>query len=77
MLEDNVFPMDKKTLKDLETIFDIKLEPINSKLDALTLDMIDVQKKTDVIADIHDMVKDTRETVEDHEQRIQTLESAA
>jgi len=34
---------------------DKKLEPVNQKLDSLTLDMIDVQKKTDVITDIHDI----------------------
>ncbi|OGD92808.1 hypothetical protein A2697_04325 [Candidatus Curtissbacteria bacterium RIFCSPHIGHO2_01_FULL_41_44] len=80
--------MDKKTLKDLEMVLDKKLDqkldPIkkvqgehSSKLDALTLDMIDVQKKTDMIADIHDMSKDTKERVDNHEQRIQTIESAS
>ena len=80
--------MDKKTLKDLEMVLDKKLyqklDPIkkvqgehSSKLDALTLDMIDVQKKTDMIADIHDMLKDTKERVDNHEQRIQTIESAS
>lgn len=80
--------MDKKNLRQIETILDQKLdqklEPIkkaqgehSSKLHALTLDMIEVQKKTDAIAVIHDMVKDTRETVKDHEQRLQALETAA
>ncbi len=71
--------MDKKTVKELESILDKKLdqklEPINSKLDALTLDMIEVQRKTDVIGDIHDMVKDTSETVNDHEQRLKAIEN--
>ena len=80
--------MDKKTLKQIEVVLDKKLDeklkPINkkldehsSKLDALTLDMIEVQKKVDVIADIHDIVKGTRETVKDHEQRLEALETAA
>lgn len=69
--------MDKKTLKNLEGLLgrklDQKLKPVNSKLDALTLDIIDVQKKTDAIADIHDLVRDASGKVNDHEQRIQTL----
>ncbi len=45
--------MDKKTLKELESIldkkFDQKLKPINSKLDTLTLDMAEVQSKLEPI----------------------------
>ncbi len=73
--------MDKKTVKVLGSLldkkFDQNLEPIHSKLDALSLDMIDVQIKADVIADIHDMLKNTKEKVDDHEQRIEVLEHAA
>ncbi len=73
--------MDKKTLNDFERILDSKLDqklkPINSKLDALTLDMIDVQKKTDILPDLHSMIKDTKEKVDEHEQRIEALEHAA
>lgn len=75
----------------LDKKFDQKLKPINQKLaghddqfksisqklDSLTLDMIDVQKKTDLIPDIHSLIKDTREKVEEQEQRIEALESAA
>lgn len=69
--------MDKKTVQALELILDKKLEPIHSKLDALTLDVADVQKKTDVLPDLHSMIKDTKEQVDDHEQRIEVLEHAA
>jgi len=76
--------MNKSDLKQIEELLDKKLEPIkkvqrehSGKLDTLTLDMIDVQKKTDVISDIHDIVKGTRETVQNHEQRLLALETAA
>jgi len=76
--------MSDVTLKQLEEVLDKKLEPINKKLDehsdkldALTIDMADVQKKTDVLADLHSMIKDTKEKVDDHAQRIEVLEHAA
>ena len=69
--------MVKSDLKQIEKLLDTKLEPVNQKLDSLTLDMIDVQKKTDVIADIHSILEDTKEKVEDHEQRLSSLESPA
>lgn len=84
--------MDKKDLKQIETILDKKLDgkldqklkPISqkldehsSKLDALVLDMADVQRKTDAIPDIHSYIKDTSEKVRDHEERIEALEAAA
>lgn len=80
--------MDKRDLKQIETILDKKLdqklEPIkkvqgehSSKLDALTLDMIEVQKKTDVLPNLHSYVKDTSDKVKDLEERVEILESAA
>ncbi len=82
--------MDPKAVKALEQILDKKLEPVNNKLDklsqtidehtekldSLTLDMSDVQKKTDAIADIRDMLSGTKTQVNDHEERITTLEAA-
>lgn len=80
--------MDKKTAKALELIldkkFDQKLEPIHkkldehsTKLDSLMLDMFDVQKKTDVLPDLHSMIKDTKEKVDELEERVDRLETAA
>lgn len=43
--------MNKTDLKQIEKLLDTKLEPINQKIDSLTLDMLDVQKKTSIIAD--------------------------
>ena len=39
--------------------------------------MIDVQKKTDVLKDIQSYIKDTKEKVDEHEERIDQLEAAA
>ncbi len=79
------------TLKQLEEVLDKKLKPINErfnnidkkldehsdKLDALVLDVIDIQKKTDVLPDLHSMIKDTKEKVDDLEERVDRLETAA
>lgn len=54
-----------------------RLGEVNQKLDSLTLDMIDVQKKTDILPDLYSIIKGTKETVDDHEERIQNLENAA
>ena len=83
--------MNPKAVKDLKQFIKNELEPINNKLDghdeqfsyinekldSLTLDMANVQKKTDAIADIRDMLKGTKAQVNDHEERIATLEQAA
>ncbi|OGD86084.1 hypothetical protein A3B51_03565 [Candidatus Curtissbacteria bacterium RIFCSPLOWO2_01_FULL_41_18] len=68
--------LDKKLDQKLESIKK-KLDEHSDKLDALTLDMIDVQKKTDLLPDLHSMIKGTKEKVDDHEERIQRLENAA
>lgn len=67
------------TLKKIAEVLDKKLKPINKKLDehsikldSLTLDMIRVQKKTDILPDLHSYIK---EKVDDHEERIQRLEN--
>ena len=76
------------TLKKIEEVldrkFDQKLGPIkkvldehSQRLDSLILDMIDVQKKTDILPDLHSYIKGTSEKVDDHEERIQRLENAA
>lgn len=83
--------MSPVTLKQLKEALKEELKPINQKLDAhskqievlstnmdsLILDMVDVQKKTDVLPDIHSLTKETREDVKDHEQRIFMLENTA
>ena len=73
--------MNNTDLKQIEVLLDKKLNPIkktleehSTKLDSLTLDMVDVQKKTDVIADIHSLIGDVKEKVNDHEERISQLE---
>lgn len=66
--------MKKVDLKQIEEILDSKLEPVNQKLDSLTLDMIDVQKKTDVIKDLHSYIKDTDHDLKDIQQRVEILE---
>lgn len=72
------------TLKQIKKVLKDELEPINkkldehsAKLDSLTLDMIEVQKKTDVLSDLHMYIKDTKEKVDGHEDRIQRLESVS
>lgn len=83
--------MKKSDLQEIGSLIEEKLEPIketldkhtkilsehSDKLDSLTLDMIEVQRKTDAIADIRDMLEDTKGKVDDHEQRIEVLEHAA
>ena len=54
-----------------------KLGEHSDKLDALTLDMINVQKKTDLLPDLHSLIKDTREEVNKLDERIDRLETAA
>lgn len=73
--------MNKNDLEEIGQLIDQKLdnklEPINQKLDSLTRDMIDIQKKTDILPDLFSIVKGTKEIVDDHEERIQNLETAA
>lgn len=76
--------MKKSDLQGIGLLIEEKLEPIKKtlgeytdKLDALTLDMLDVQKKTDVLPDLHTMIKGTIEEFKGHEQRIEVLETAA
>lgn len=76
--------MKKSDLQEIGSLIKENLEPIkktlsehSDKLDSLTLDMIEIQRKTDAIRDIHALVRDTREAVNDHEQRINILENAA
>ncbi|MDO8486981.1 MAG: hypothetical protein Q7S45_01655 [Candidatus Curtissbacteria bacterium] len=54
-----------------------KLDEHSQRLESLYLDMTDVQKKTDLLPDIYDIVKGTKEKVDDHEERLQVLENAA
>ena len=54
-----------------------KLDEHSERLDSLTLDMINVQKKTDILPDIFDYVKGTKEKVDDLEKRVETLEAAS
>ena len=76
------------TLKKIEEVldrkFDQELRPIKKvldehtqRLDSLLLDMIDVQKKTDILPDLHSYIKETKEKVDEHDERIQRLENAA
>lgn len=76
------------TIKQIEEVLDRKLdqklEPIKKTLDehsqrleSLFLDMVDVQKKTDILPDIHDIVSGTKEKVDNHEERLEVLENAA
>ena len=76
------------TLKKIEDVLDKKLDqklrPINtkleehsSKLDALTLDVIDIQKKTDVLPDLHSYIKNTKEKVDELEKRVDRLEAVS
>ena len=69
--------MNKADLKQIEKLLDTKLEPINQKLDSLMLDMIDVQKKTDILPDLYSLIKDTRDKVKELKQRVGVLESPA
>ncbi|GEM_PF-3015540 len=75
--------MKKSDLQEIGLIIEEKLEPIKKvldehtdKLDGLTLDMITVQKKTDALPDLHSMIKDTREKVNEHEDRLDNLETS-
>ncbi len=79
LIEEKLEPI-KKTLELHDNQFksiSVKLDEHSQKLDSLMLDMVDVQKKTDVLPDYHSLIKDTRENVKDHEQRIEALETAA
>lgn len=76
--------MKKSDLREIGSIIEEKLEPIKKvldehtdKLDALTLDMITVQKKTDALPDLYSMIKDTREKVNEHNDRLDNLETPA
>ena len=70
----------KEELKPIKVILDEhtrKLDEHSERLDSLTLDMINVQKKTDILPDIFDYVKGTKEKVDDLEKRVETLEAAS
>ena len=54
-----------------------KLDEHSEKLDSLTLDMIMVQKKTDLLPDLHSLIKDTKVKVDELEERVERLETAA
>lgn len=83
--------MSPVTLKQIKEVLKEELKPIKEELDdhskilgnlstnidSLILDMADVQKKTDALPDIHSLIKDTREEVKDHEQRLRILENTA
>lgn len=69
--------MKKKDLEEIGQLIDQKLEPVNQKLDSLTLDMVDVQNKTNVLKDIQSYMEDTKEKVDNHKHWIQNLENAA
>lgn len=78
--------LDRKLDQKLEA----KLKPINQKLDqhskilvehsrkldALTLDVINLQKDTKLIKDIHENTKDIRKRVDNLEERVEVLETA-
>ena len=84
------------TLGRIDRLLDKKLKPIKNKLDehsrkldghsdridALTLDVIDVQKKVSVVGDIHTIVKDIQSNLvprvaklEELEPRVRALEA--
>ncbi|MBI4137221.1 hypothetical protein HY469_04120 [Candidatus Roizmanbacteria bacterium] len=74
-LDEHTLKLDEHTRKlDEHTL---KLDEHTERLDSLTLDMINVQKKTDLLPDIFDYVKGTKEKVDDLEKRVETLEAAA
>jgi len=54
-----------------------KLDEHSEKLDSLTLDMIMVQKKTYLLPDLHSLIKDTKVKVDELEERVERLETAA
>ena len=71
------------TLKQIKEVIQEELKPINlkldehsTKLDSLTLDMIDVQKKTDILVDVQSLIEESNQKVNNHEDRIQVLENA-
>lgn len=79
IIEEKIEPI-KKKLGDHDRRFDSiskTLEEGSEKLDSLTLDMIEVQKKTDVLDDIHENTKDIKKKVGDLETRVEVLESVA
>ncbi|MDO8486985.1 MAG: hypothetical protein Q7S45_01675 [Candidatus Curtissbacteria bacterium] len=53
------------------------LDEHSQRLESIFPDMVDVQKKTDILPDIYDIVKGTKEKVDDHEERLGVLEHAA
>lgn len=78
LIEEKLEPI-KKTLDDHDGQFtSIKktLDDHSQKLESLFLDIVDVQKKTDILPDIYDIVKGTKEKVDEHEERIEVLENA-
>lgn len=79
VLDKKLNPINKKLDEHDQQFRNIatKLDEHSTKLDSLTLDMIDVQKKTDILPDLYSIVKGTKEIADDHEQRIQNLETAA
>ena len=63
----------KKSLDGHDNLF----KSIVQRLDSLTLDMVDVQKKTDILPDLYSLIKGTKEKVDEHEERLRQLEPAA
>lgn len=54
-----------------------KLDEHSQRLDSLLLDVVDVQKKTDILPDLYSLIKGTKEKVDEHEDQLQRLEEAA
>ena len=72
----------KKIKGVVEVGIETALEPIkqtlgehSSKIDSLVLDMADVQSKTDVLPDLHSYITDTKQKVDDIEERVERLET--
>ncbi|HEY5601363.1 MAG TPA: hypothetical protein VIK81_04765 [Patescibacteria group bacterium] len=62
--------------KKLEKQFELKLKPINRKLDALTTDVTSLQRKSRVWDEIYKNTKNTQNKVNELDQRVGKIETA-
>ncbi len=79
VLQGELKPINKKLDEhdDQFKSINAKLDEHSVKLDSLTLDMINIQKKTDVLPDLHSYIKNTKEKVDELEERVDRLEAVS
>jgi len=65
--------MDEEDLKVLDKLFDKKLEPINEKLDAHTVSLVNLEREIKAYMDALDL---ERKRIDRHDKRLEVIEES-